>query len=374
MTLEPSSTPERDADHQPEGPASAAARPVQGAGIRRQVSDIIAAVLSDPSPDQAQVRDQLRKHLADHPDNPERALVDHLTELQARAWLSRDAGDADAGHPSTRPGSPRPAGTSTGEGPDARSRIEAVLQGRLLVTAFQPIQDLSTGAVVGAGALTRFVTDGHSADHWFAEAAHASLGGDLEFAAMESALAAAENLPAHLYVTLKLSPPTCLDPLLPDLVLQSGLSPSRVVLELTDPPTAEQADALLGPLIPLRNQGVRLAVGHSGSYPGSVRHINLLRPDIIKLDRNLIEGISTNALRHTVCESLIWIADQIGALIIAEGIETGAELATLRALGIRTGQGYFLGRPTTLPEDWGVWEGQTGKITSLGNPDGGSRS
>lgn len=367
MTLEPSSTPERDLGQQPEDPSSAAGRPAHAAGIRRQVSDIVAAVLADTSPDQALVRDQLRRHLAEHPDNPERALVDHLTELQARAWLSSDSEDESDPH------SPPPAGPPAGDGTNARSRIEAVLQGRLLVTAFQPIQDLSTGAVVGAGALTRFVTDGHSAEHWFAEAADAHLGSDLEFAAMESALAAAENLPAHLYVALKLSPPTCLDPLLPDLLLQSGLSPSRVVLELTHAPTIEQVDALLGPLMPLRDQGVRLAVGHSGSYPGSVRHINLLRPDIIKLDRNLIEGIGTNALRHTVCESLTWIADQIGAVTIAEGIETGAELATLRALGVREGQGYFLGRPTTLPEDWGMWEGQTGKIASLKNPDAGSQ-
>ncbi len=85
-----------------------------------------------------------------------------------------------------------------------RSRIEAVLEGRMLVTAFQPIRDLASGRVVGAGALTRFLSEGgDSAEDWFADAKHTQLAGDLELAALESALAAAGELPAHLYVASK---------------------------------------------------------------------------------------------------------------------------------------------------------------------------
>jgi EAL domain-containing protein (putative c-di-GMP-specific phosphodiesterase class I) len=226
----------------------------------------------------------------------------------------------------------------------------------MLLTAFQPIYDLSTGSAAGVEAFTRFVTDGaDTADYWFAEAAEARLGSELEFAALESALAAAEHLPPHLYVALKLSPATCLDPLLPGMLEEFRLAPDRMVLELTDALTAEQADALVTALALLRQRGVRLAIDHAGSYFDSIRHIRQLKPDIIKLDRNIIAGIDTDTLRHAFGEAMAGFAEQLGAALIAEGIETKDELAAVAALGVTAVQGYFLGRPTTRPQDWAHW-------------------
>jgi EAL domain-containing protein (putative c-di-GMP-specific phosphodiesterase class I) len=237
-----------------------------------------------------------------------------------------------------------------------RSGIEAVLQGRMLVTAFQPILDFSHGGVVGAQALTRFVSDGgDEAADWFADARDARLGSDLEFAALESALAAAQELPAHLYVALKLSAATCLDPLLPGLLELSAVVPGRMVLELTEPPTREQAAALVPALGSLRRSGVRLAIDHAGSYFTAIGQIRQLRPDILKLDRNLVAGIDTDPFRSSLGEAMVGFAGLIGAVVIAQGIETPAELAAVSGLGASAGQGYLLGRPTIRPEDWNSW-------------------
>jgi EAL domain-containing protein (putative c-di-GMP-specific phosphodiesterase class I) len=238
---------------------------------------------------------------------------------------------------------------------ESASRVQAVLSGRLLLTAFQPISDLSTGAFVGVEAFTRFVSDGNDTAGWFTEATEARLGSELEFAALECALTAAQHLPAHLYVALKLSPDTCLDPLLPELLQASALSPDRMVLQLTEALTAGQPSALVAALLPLRRSGVRLAVDHVGSYCDSIPHIRQLGPDIIKLDRNLIAGIDTDTRRHAFGAAMTGFADQLGAALIAEGIETSDELAAVAGLGVSAGQGCFLGRPSTRPQDWASW-------------------
>ncbi|MCY1240983.1 EAL domain protein [compost metagenome] len=86
-----------------------------------------------------------------------------------------------------------------------------------------------------------------------------------------------------------------------------------------------------------------------------MRHILHLRPDIIKLDRSLIAGINDDIGQHALGAAMVAFARQIGATLIAEGIETAAELAAVNGLGMTAGQGYYLGRPTIQPEEWAKW-------------------
>jgi len=86
-----------------------------------------------------------------------------------------------------------------------------------------------------------------------------------------------------------------------------------------------------------------------------MRHILQLRPDIIKLDRSLIAGIDSDQGQRALGAAMVEFAKQIGALIVAKGIETQAELKAVTQLGMTSGQGYFLGRPTIHPADWAAW-------------------
>jgi len=352
MSMESSSQPARAGRRPPAEPAGSERPGDAVAGIGRQAADIIDAVLSAPAPEEAGIRDRLREHVASHPGHPETALAEHLMAIRSLTGLpgGTSMAFAPAVEPTIEPQAETPAPA------ERASRIQAVLNGRLLQTAFQPIFELSNGSVGGVEAFTRFATDGgDNADYWFAEAAEARLGSELEFVALESALASAQHLPPHLYVALKLSPATCLDPLLPGLLAESLLAPDRVVLELTEALTEEQPAALVAALTPLRQRGVRLAVDHTGSYFNSIRHIRQLKPDIIKLDRNVIAGIDTDALRHAFAEAMVGFAERLGAALIAEGIETHDELATVAGLGVTAVQGYLLDRPTTRPQDWARW-------------------
>lgn len=162
-------------------------------------------MLADPSPEQARIQGLPRAHLAAHPGRPDIALTEHLMALES---LKRLPTDADTPPSSPVICSPESQGNMS-------LRIEGILNGQMLVTAFQPIRELSSGEVVGAEAFTRFGDDGGGTPgQWFAAAAEVQLGGELELAAVEAALTAAVHLPVHVYVALKLSPATCLDPLL----------------------------------------------------------------------------------------------------------------------------------------------------------------
>jgi EAL domain-containing protein (putative c-di-GMP-specific phosphodiesterase class I) len=100
----------------------------------------------------------------------------------------------------------------------------------------------------------------------------------------------------------------------------------------------------------LGDRGVRLTVDDAGAGFASLRHTLQLSPDFIKLDISLIRGIDADRRRQALATGLIGFADELGAAIIAEGIETQAELETLRNLGVRYGQGYFLANPGPLPQ------------------------
>jgi len=84
----------------------------------------------------------------------------------------------------------------------------------------------------------------------------------------------------------------------------------------------------------------------------SLQHILRMNPDIIKLDLTLTRGIDTDRPRRALATALIAFASEVGALVIAEGIETAAEATALRDLGVVYGQGYYLAKPGPLPREW----------------------
>ncbi|MHB1837618.1 MAG: EAL domain-containing protein, partial [Solirubrobacteraceae bacterium] len=98
----------------------------------------------------------------------------------------------------------------------------------------------------------------------------------------------------------------------------------------------------------VRSTGARLAVDDTGAGVSSLAHILKLAPDLIKLDRALTTGVDRDPVRRALASSLVSFADETGPLIVAEGIETAAELAMLRSLGIRYGQGFYLRPPGPL--------------------------
>ncbi|KRE65319.1 hypothetical protein ASG92_18150 [Arthrobacter sp. Soil736] len=331
---------------------------VEESTLRCQVLQLINDVLTDTAPEGEWARIQLRRLLAANPDEPERALLQHLISVTTTDLTDSPADDAPhrglgRGQESSAPATPRYLPAS----PDrkGRKRITAVLGSRMLLTAFQPIRELPAGNVVGFEALARFVSrDGASADTWFREAAAIGLGADLEIAALHSALSAAREIPAHLFVAFNLSPATCTDPRVQALLESGQVALDRIVIELAGR-VGPELDGLIRALGPLRQRGLRLAVDGSGAGAASRDQILQLVPDIIKLDRNFINGLIHPGEAQSPGVDVVELAEQTGAALSAEGIESQAELAAVTEAGLAAGQGYLLGRPSVHPLDWSAW-------------------
>jgi len=224
-------------------------------------------------------------------------------------------------------------------------RVAAVLDNSALTMVFQPIVALSTGATVGVEALARFPGSDRGPDWWFAEAGAVGLGAELELLAIRAAVAQAPLLPPGVYMSVNASPTTALDPQLA-AILATGAE--RFVLELTEHAAVTDYDRLGEGLKVLRGLGLRVAVDDAGSGYASLRHILRLRPNVIKLDIDLTRDVDRDPARRALAGSLVSFGAEIGATIVAEGIETAPELATMLGLGVQHGQGFHLARPGLL--------------------------
>ena len=239
---------------------------------------------------------------------------------------------------------------TTREAEEKQARIQTVIDDESQISIlFQPIFDIETRRPVGVESLSRFAAaPARTPDRWFAEAAEIGLGIELELAAIRRAVLALAALPEDIYLSVNASPATILHRDFASVL--DGLNAERVVLEITEHADVEDYERLLSALRPLRERGVRIAVDDAGAGYSSLRHILHIQPDLIKLDTSLTRNIALDPARKALAAALIGFARETGSQIVAEGVETGSELATLKSLGAEKAQGYFLGRPAPLKD------------------------
>jgi EAL domain-containing protein (putative c-di-GMP-specific phosphodiesterase class I) len=109
-------------------------------------------------------------------------------------------------------------------------------------------------------------------------------------------------------------------------------------------------DAVTTAFTDLREMGAQLAVDDTGAGYASFRHLLGLDPSIVKLDMSLTRGIDRDSARRALAAALVSFTRDTDRVLVAEGVETAAELEALRELGVRLVQGYYLGRPQRLAD------------------------
>jgi EAL domain-containing protein (putative c-di-GMP-specific phosphodiesterase class I) len=119
----------------------------------------------------------------------------------------------------------------------------------------------------------------------------------------------------------------------------------RVLLELSEHDQVADYAALAAVLEPLRAAGMRLAIDDVGAGFSSLRHIVVTSPDVIKIDRTIVDGVSQDSVLETLVRSLVFFGHGCKATVVAEGVETAADAAKLLELGVDYGQGWYFGRP-----------------------------
>jgi EAL domain-containing protein (putative c-di-GMP-specific phosphodiesterase class I) len=126
-----------------------------------------------------------------------------------------------------------------------------------------------------------------------------------------------------------------------------GFDPGRLMFEFTEDERMRDVAHVRKIIEAYQARGFTTAIDDFGAGYAGLALLADLRPDMLKLDIALILGIDGSAARRTIVAGVARIAEELGVSCIAEGIETAAELQTVKELGIRLCQGYFLARPAT---------------------------
>jgi EAL domain-containing protein (putative c-di-GMP-specific phosphodiesterase class I) len=237
--------------------------------------------------------------------------------------------------------SPRSAAASS-----ARARQAAVaLAGARIV--FQPIVSVATGSLVAVEALTRFARNaGSGPEKVFAQAHEAGFGPELEALCVRSALTRRDSLPPGTLISVNLSP---------DGLRSLAFAPfwpadlTGVIIEMTEQDPEDPAEVVAG-LTALRERGAAIAVDDVGSGYAGLLRVADLRPDYVKVDRNIVSGLADSVARTAVLESLVTFSHRLGATVIGEGVADLSDLSALAQLDVDYAQGYAIGRPTWPPE------------------------
>jgi DNA-binding NarL/FixJ family response regulator len=236
----------------------------------------------------------------------------------------------------------------------------AILDGAITV-AFEPIEDLTTGRVVGLDAQPRVATLPHrSYDHWLADAEAADLLLDIEMAAFRASLLALPLIPDDLFLEFEVTPSTLTEgrfrrairrPIGARLVL--GLSPLAPV-----DASVLGAAGPSGILATLRGRDVRIAAREVGPGFAGLRHLSLLSPELARLDETLVRSLGQSFSSHSIVAALVACASDVGARLIAPGVTSEEQLHELRNLGVELAQGPIVGEPIPLSElrdERGLW-------------------
>ena len=219
---------------------------------------------------------------------------------------------------------------------------------------YQPIINLSTSAIVGFESLMRWQHPERgliSPNVFIPIAEESNLILDLGFFALNEAVREAScwkpsdpqagqpfvtvNLSAHQFHDLGLVP------MIESALRLSGLAPERLVLEIKESATLLNVTETMNVMERLMHLGIGFALDDYGTGYSSLSYLALLRPRIIKIDQFFVSPASMSSRTDTLLEAIVTLGNKLNMTMIAEGIETEAQLERLRFLGCELGQGFF---------------------------------
>jgi diguanylate cyclase (GGDEF)-like protein/PAS domain S-box-containing protein len=246
---------------------------------------------------------------------------------------------------------------SLSDAAEERRELEAALKGALasnqLSLAFQPIYRLGTGEVRGFEALLRWAHPKRGPippNKFIPIAEEAGLLDPIGEWVIRTACAWAARWPDSIGVSVNLSPSQLVNPRLPAVVLNalatSGLAPQRLELEITESVLMSESDENRAALAQLAAIGVRLGLDDFGTGYSTLGYLRSSVFSTIKIDRSFVrESVDGGGQSAQIVRTIVELAERLGMETVAEGAETSQELEAVRALGCRSVQGYFTGRP-----------------------------
>jgi EAL domain-containing protein (putative c-di-GMP-specific phosphodiesterase class I) len=241
---------------------------------------------------------------------------------------------------------------------DSAAELAAAIRNGEMRTVYQPLIDMRTGRPIGAEALVRWQhpVDGLRSPDQFIDLAEDSgliteIGAVVLNDACHQAARWVAETPDHtdLLVTVNLSARQVGDEQIVEQVsaalASSGLEPHRLVLEITETVLMHDRDAAAATLWLLKGLGVRIAIDDFGTGYSSLAYLRRFPIDMLKVAREFVDGLGRDAHDDVITHAIVELANTLGLLTVAEGIETEQQSETLAALGCDIAQGYLFSRP-----------------------------
>ena len=226
-----------------------------------------------------------------------------------------------------------------------------------LTTHFQPIINLKTHEIYGYESLARGVSDEGALifpDKLFSWAREGDMLFYLDRACRETSLktAAVKNITAKVFInfipTAIYDPVHCLSSTV-KWAKQLDFDPKNIIFEVVESDRVTDINHLKKILDYYKSQGFMVALDDVGSGYSTLNMIAKLLPDIIKIDREIIDGIDTNQANQSIFRAIVSIAKENNILVLAEGVERAEEVAFACANGAHLAQGYYFGKPSSEP-------------------------
>lgn len=237
------------------------------------------------------------------------------------------------------------------------NELALLIEKGALTTHFQPIIDLKTDSIYGYESLARGVNDDGSLvypDKLFRWAKEGDMLFYLDRACRESSLkmAAVKHIQAKVFInfipTSIYDPEHCLQSTV-KWAKQLEFDPKNIIFEVIESEHVEDLDHLSNILKFYKEQGFMVALDDVGSGYSSLTMITKLKPDIVKIDRAIIDHIDTNHANQAVFKAIVSLAKESHIIVLAEGAERVEEVAYCAANGADLAQGYYFGKPSAEP-------------------------
>ncbi|WP_226669429.1 EAL domain-containing protein [Metabacillus litoralis] len=230
-----------------------------------------------------------------------------------------------------------------------------IIQKREITLLAQPIIDLASKQIKAWEFLTRGPknTSLENPLQLFSLARQSNLIYDLELLVLEKAFQMIGRVGCRDDVFLNFTPITLGNkrfiPALEKLLKRyDDILPNKMIFEVTERDSIDGLTFFHDNIKELRKMGFRIAVDDTGAGYSSLHTISEILPDIIKIDRSVIQDIDTNTVKESMLKGLILIAKETGSLVVAEGIEKKEEADVLMRNQVDLAQGYFYAKPGTL--------------------------
>lgn len=230
--------------------------------------------------------------------------------------------------------------------PERESHIPGVLRTGDLRVVLQPIVDLRTGKTFAHEALVRSTSPAFQGPpSLFAEAIDAEVCGALGRVIRELAVEACPHCPLFLNIhPNEFDEGWLVQPHDPIFQHEHG-----VYLEITESVPLSHFDLCHSVLREIRSKGIALAVDDLGAGYSNLKYIADLAPEIVKLDRELVANLDKDRRLRTLVRSIVSLCVDLGARVVAEGLEQPGEVSAVRDAGAHYGQGYVFARPSFPP-------------------------